>query len=121
MYTAIFCDIGSFWVNGRGRSFAPLPGPIQSGHSCKCLKKYSESGAKCVTQCDRVLAYMRTNGSITSKEAMDHLGCERLASRICDLRKRGHCIIKYTEKGRNRYDEPTNYARYKLIEGVQNG
>lgn len=74
-----------------------------------------------MTQCDRVLAYMRTNGSITSKEAMDHLGCERLASRICDLRKRGHCIIKYTEKGRNRYDEPTSYARYKLIEGVQNG
>ena len=85
------------------------------------MKKYSESGAKSVTQCDRVLAYMRTKGSITSKEAMDRLGCERLASRICDLRKRGHCIIKSMEKGRNRYDEPTNYARYWLVECANNG
>ena len=97
----------------------PLPGPIQSGRSWRCLKKYSESGAKYVTQCDRVLAYMRANGSITSKEAIDHLGCERFASRICDLRKRGHCIIKYTEKGRNRYDEPIRYARYTIMEGAE--
>lgn len=42
-----------------------------------------------MTQTERVLAYMKEYGSITSLEAMNHLGVMRLASRISDLKRHG--------------------------------
>lgn len=59
---------------------------------------------------------MQEFGSITSLEAMNHLGVMRLASRITDLRKQGIAIEKETAKGKNRYGESTSFARYKLKE-----
>lgn len=66
------------------------------------------------TQCDRILDYFNDFGSITSLEAIRDLGCMRLASRICDLKRKGYRFIIKTEKGKNRYGEPTNYKRYFL-------
>lgn len=66
------------------------------------------------TQCERIIDYINDFGSITSMEAMQDLGCMRLASRICDLKRRGYKIVSKTEKGKNRYGEPTNYKRYFL-------
>jgi len=69
-----------------------------------------------MTQNERVLKYMNDFGSITSLEAMEHLGVMRLASRISDLRKAGIVIEKESAKGRNRYGDMTVFARYKLKE-----
>lgn len=50
------------------------------------------------TQCERILDYISDFGSITSMEAMQDLGCMRLASRICDLKKQGYSFITKPEK-----------------------
>ncbi len=70
------------------------------------------------TQCQRVVQYMQDFGSIAQKEAIEDLGVYRLASRITDLRKKGYHINVKMESGKNRYGEPTRYARYSLAEGV---
>ena len=69
-----------------------------------------------LTQCQRIIQYIKDFGSITSAEAMTELGVYRLASRINDLKRRGYLIRKETAKGKNRYGEPTHFARYSLIE-----
>ena len=68
------------------------------------------------SQCNRVLKYMETHGSINQRAAMEELGCMRLASRISDLRRAGHSIKRQFVKGKNRYGEPVRFAEYKLIE-----
>lgn len=67
-----------------------------------------------MTQCERVLRHLEDFGSITSAEAISEYGIFRLASRISDLKKRGVPIKKETVSGKNRYGEPTSYARYSL-------
>jgi len=58
---------------------------------------------KSQSQCNKIAAWLEAGYSITSLEALDMFCCMRLASRICDLRKRGMnittCKIKTdTEK-----------------------
>lgn len=67
-----------------------------------------------MTQCERVLRHMRDYGSITSAEAITEYGIYRLASRISDLKKQGVPIEKEMVRGKNRYGEPTSFARYSL-------
>lgn len=69
-----------------------------------------------MTQCERIIKYMKDFGSITSAEAMSKLGVFRLASRINDLKNQGYVIYTKIECGKNRYGEPTHYARYSLNE-----
>ena len=66
------------------------------------------------TQCDRVLLFIRRNGSITQDDADRFLGCKRLGARIWDLKKSGIPVESKLEKGVNRFGEPTHYARYSL-------
>ena len=73
------------------------------------------------TQCEMILHYMRENGSITAWEAMKEIGCMRLGSRICDLRRAGHKITTNSETRKNRWGVQTTYARYTLAEGAENG
>jgi hypothetical protein len=68
------------------------------------------------TQCDKVLEYMRTFGSITQLDALRDIGCMRLASRISDLRQRGYPIGRRIKTGKNRYGESVSFAEYYLIE-----
>ena len=65
------------------------------------------------TQCEMILRYMRTHGSITTFDAYDR-GCTRLSARIADLKKRGHLINKTMETGKDRYGKPVTFARYSL-------
>ena len=65
-------------------------------------------------QKERILAYMERHGSITQKEASEHLGVARLASRVNDLRRAGHPIVSEVETGKNRYGETTRWARYRM-------
>ena len=68
------------------------------------------------TQCEKVLSYMRTFGSITQLEALSDIGCMRLASRITDLRSQGHAIGRRMKTSKNRYGEEVHFAEYYLIE-----
>ena len=68
------------------------------------------------TQCDKVLEYMKTFGSITQLEALADIGCMRLASRISDLRHQGIAIGRRMKTSKNRYGEDVHFAEYYLEE-----
>lgn len=64
------------------------------------------------SQCQEILLYMRSHGSISQVEAVSVFGCYRLSARIFDLKKQGHNII---------CDREANvgagyHARYRLEE-----
>ena len=67
-----------------------------------------------MTQTERLLQYMRDNGSITALDAVYDLGITRLSARIYDLSERGIKVNKQAEKGKNRYGETVSYFRYSL-------
>ena len=69
-----------------------------------------------MTQCDRVLEYMREFGSITQLEAIRDIGCMRLASRISDLRRQGYAIGRRMKTSKNRYGKDVSFAEYYLEE-----
>jgi hypothetical protein len=73
-----------------------------------------------MTQCEKIYRYMKEYGSITSLEAMREFGCMRLASRITDLKAKGHSISKTTVKSKNRYGDTIHYARYAIKEQEKN-
>ena len=64
-----------------------------------------------MTQCEAILSYMDRNGSITQAEA-DRLHIKRLASRICELRQKGHKIEIEWLTGKNEYG-PWRCAKYR--------
>lgn len=68
------------------------------------------------TQAIRILKYMRDFGSITQYEALQDLGCLRLASRISELKRNGYPIVRRMVKVKNRYDETVSIAEYSLAE-----
>lgn len=67
-----------------------------------------------MTQTERVLEHIRERGSITPLEALKEYGIMRLASRVCDLKRRGYEIERTIETAKNRNGEPVRYARYSL-------
>lgn len=68
-----------------------------------------------MTQHQRIIEYMQKNGSITTLQAMNDLGCMRLSSRISELKKQGYNIKSEYVEGKNRYQEKVYYKRYSLI------
>lgn len=69
-------------------------------------------------QADRIIRYMQDFGSITQMQALQDLGCLRLASRISELRKSGYAINRRMIKVKNRYGESCTVAEYTLAEGA---
>lgn len=67
-------------------------------------------------QSQRILEYMQTYGSITDINAIQELGCHRLAARIYDLKKMGYEITDEIVEVKNRYGEITHVKRYMLLE-----
>ena len=67
-----------------------------------------------MTQAERILRHLRDYGTITQAEALAEYGCMRLGARIYDLKRKGHAIASERAEGRNRYDEPIRFARYRL-------
>ena len=67
------------------------------------------------TQKSEVFDYLKSNGTITSIEAFEKFGATRLAAIVFDFRKHGHMIDTIDCSGKNRYDETTNYAKYKYV------
>lgn len=66
------------------------------------------------TQAERILEYIEKFGSITQYEALQDLGCMRLASRISDLKKQGYPIKGETVTVQNRFGEDCYIKRYSL-------
>lgn len=69
-----------------------------------------------VTQCEKVLEYMRQFGSINKFDALADIGCKCLTSIISDLRKQGIAIGRRMGCGKDRYGETVRFAVYYLIE-----
>ena len=67
-----------------------------------------------MTQCEKIVEYIREYGSITTMEAFTDLGITRLASRIHDLQRDGFAIEREIIKGKNRYGETIHYMRYSF-------
>lgn len=67
-----------------------------------------------MTQNEKILLHMQTQGSITSMEAYEKYGCTRLSARIKDLRDEGHNIRTAFETSKNRYGDKVSYARYTM-------
>lgn len=74
-----------------------------------------------LNQCERVLDYIKFFGSIDQYQAMQDLGCMRLASRVSDLKRAGHSVRKRVKKVHNRYGEPIYVAEYYLEKEGENG
>ena len=66
------------------------------------------------TQNQRILDYIAEFGSITQIQALQDLGCMRLASRISDLRRQGHNITSELVEVKNRYGEKCRIKRYSM-------
>ena len=61
-----------------------------------------------ISQNRRILDYINRNGSITPREALDHIGCMRLTARIAELEGAGHrfaheWVTEYRDDGMVRY------------------
>lgn len=70
------------------------------------------------TQAERVLEYIEEFGSITQYQALQDLGCMRLASRISDLKKLGYPIESEVITVKNRFNENCYIKRYSLAVGA---
>ena len=68
------------------------------------------------TQCEQILDYMKQFGSINPLQALQDIGCFRLASRISDLKKQGYSIISERVNYNNRLGEAKHFNEYRLME-----
>lgn len=67
-----------------------------------------------MTQHERVIEYIKTNGSITPIEATLHLGIIDLARTASAMRKNGIKIFGEWEHSQNRFGDKVKYKRYSL-------
>ena len=69
------------------------------------------------SQCEMILKYLRTHKTgITQMKALEKFGCLRLSGRIYDLRDQGYDIVTNMIEVKNRYDEISRVAQYRLVE-----
>ncbi|POY44073.1 hypothetical protein C3007_07075 [Avibacterium gallinarum] len=67
------------------------------------------------SQCNKILAYLKTGKKITALEALNRFGCMRLSARILDLREQGYPITDEMMKDPN---SGKRYKAYWLMETV---
>lgn len=67
-----------------------------------------------MTQCDRIIEYIKMFGSISPLEAFRDLGITKLATRISEMRKIGMEFEQEYMKSKNRFGEEVRYMRYYL-------
>ena len=64
-----------------------------------------------MTQTEKIIEYIQENGSITPLDALKEIGCMRLASRMCDIKKMGYAVNKKMETATNRNGERVMYRK----------
>ena len=67
-----------------------------------------------MTKTKQVLNHLQEHGTITSWQAIQQYGATRLASIICELRKKGYEIKTITEMTKDRNNNTCQYAKYVL-------
>lgn len=70
------------------------------------------------SQCTHILNHFLQGKTITQDEARELYGCNRLASRILNLRETGHEIDTIKNKGVNRFGKAVSWAKYKYIKPI---
>ena len=73
-----------------------------------------------MTQCERIIAYIKEFGSISPMEAFRDLGVTELATRVSEMKAEGIEFDQKYEKAKNRYGEDVHYMRYFLKENASN-
>lgn len=71
------------------------------------------------TQCEKIIKYISTFGSITAFEAFIDLGITQLAARIFELKRDGYEFETEMRKATNRYGEVVHFKAYKLKEQLK--
>lgn len=71
---------------------------------------------KRVTQKERVLDFIKKEGSITSLDAFRELGCTRLSAVIFNLKEEGYEFETKFEARKNRWGDTVSFARYSFKE-----
>jgi len=69
-----------------------------------------------MTQRQRIVRYLKDNGSITAFEAVKELGVLQLSARLIELENEGYVFNKKREHSKNRYGERVDYMRYSIAE-----
>ena len=67
-----------------------------------------------MNQKERIINYMKNNGSITPMEAFSELGITKLSTRISEMTREGVEVDRQMVKGKNRYNESVSYMEYRL-------
>lgn len=67
------------------------------------------------SQCNKIHEYLKTGAVITAKDARQLFRCERLASRIHDLKDRGVNIGRHIVQYKDESGDTIKYAEYFLI------
>jgi len=62
---------------------------------------------------ERIIQYMRENGTITTAEAFNELGCTRLSEYIRQIRK-SHVVMDEWVHTKNRFGDNVRYKRFWL-------
>lgn len=63
-------------------------------------------------QADRIIAYMKEHGGITSLDASRDIGCMRLGARIFEIKERGIEVKSEFINVENRFGEICRVKRY---------
>lgn len=71
-----------------------------------------------MSQCEKLLRYLREHGSITGMECITKLHILNYKGRICDLRQLGYNIETVMETRVNSAGEKTTFARYYMREAI---
>lgn len=73
-----------------------------------------------MNQHERIIDYLKRNGTITQNDATADLGITKLATRISEMRRDGMVIYSDWERGKNRFGETTDYKFYSLTKKALN-
>lgn len=68
------------------------------------------------TQREKIINYIKKFGSISSWQAYQDLGITQLGARIYELKKHGYKFDTKRIDTTNRFNEPTHYFEYRLVE-----
>lgn len=74
-----------------------------------------------MNQCEKIVFYIKTFGSISSMEAFQDLGITRLSARIYELRNDGYQFDEKFETAKNRFGESVTYKRYRFQKETNSG
>lgn len=70
------------------------------------------------TQRDKVIAYIREFGYITSWDAYADLGIMQLGARIFELKEQGYLFKKEKVKKLNRWGQEVKFDKYMLVGNI---